>query len=181
MLIHLTGGWQIPASPLSAFSTATPFSSSCLCLTSTCSNWRWIIWDDIHKNKYALFKRHINKHASKHVTRTCALCSLRSSSCLACLRAALWTRRVSLALSSSSVSALWNSVVQKLMLEGSGNTTQTPTTSDGHDDTGVAALVGSSGKTLCFYWGTRCWVWLIQPMGLKIEGAQHRWNKKMLP
>ncbi len=49
-------------------------------------------------------------------------------------------------------------------------TTQTPTTSDGHDDTGVAALVGSSGKTLCFYWGTRCWVLLIQPMSLKIEG-----------
>lgn len=84
-------------------------------------------------------------------TQTCALCSLRSSSCLACLCTALCTRRVSLALSSSSVSALWKSVVQKLMLEGSGNTTQTPTTSDGHDDTGVAALVGSSGKTLRFY------------------------------
>lgn len=165
--------WHLPASPLRAFSTATPFSSSCLCFTSTCSNWRWIIWDDIHKNKYTSFKRQINKHASKHVTHTCALCSLRSSSCLACRRAALCTRRVSFAFSSSSVPALWNSVVDKLMLEGSGNTTQTPTTSDGHDDSGVAALVGRSGITLCFYWGTRCWGFLIQPMGLRVEEAQH--------
>lgn len=69
----LTGDWQIPASPRSAFSTATPFSSSCLCLTSTCSNWRWMIWDDIHKNKYALFKRHINKlQNTSHTPAPCA-------------------------------------------------------------------------------------------------------------
>lgn len=34
----------IPASPRSAFSTATPLSSSCLCFSSTCSSCRWIIY-----------------------------------------------------------------------------------------------------------------------------------------
>lgn len=35
---------MLPASPLNAFSTATPFSSSCLCFSSTCSNCLWMIW-----------------------------------------------------------------------------------------------------------------------------------------
>ena len=36
----------LPASPLSAFSTATPLSSSCLCFSSTCSNCLWMICAD---------------------------------------------------------------------------------------------------------------------------------------
>lgn len=34
----------LPASPLRAFSTATPLSSSCLCFSSTCSSCLWMIW-----------------------------------------------------------------------------------------------------------------------------------------
>lgn len=37
----------LPASPLNAFSTATPLSSSCLCFSSTCSSCLWMIWKDI--------------------------------------------------------------------------------------------------------------------------------------
>ena len=37
---------SLPASPLNAFSTATPLSSSCLCFSSTCSNCLWMIWTE---------------------------------------------------------------------------------------------------------------------------------------
>lgn len=89
----------------------------------------------------------------KH-TQTCARCSLFSSSCLACLRAALCTLRVSLASSSSSVPAFWKSVEEKLILEGSGNSTHTPTTSVEHDDFGVTTLSGLCDDLLRFYWAT---------------------------
>lgn len=48
LLIHHTtwDGQLLPASPLKAFSTATPLSSSCLCFSSTCSNCLWMIWMD---------------------------------------------------------------------------------------------------------------------------------------
>lgn len=79
---------------------------------------------------------------------TWALWSLFSCSCLACLRAALWTRRVIFASRSSSWSSrsLWNMASFTLKLDGSFGWTRTPKTSVGQEDDPSE----SWGETLSF-------------------------------
>lgn len=43
LCINMKVQMMLPASPLNAFSTATPLSSSCLCFSSTCSSCLWMI------------------------------------------------------------------------------------------------------------------------------------------
>lgn len=126
---------SVPASPLRAFSTITPLSSSCLCFSSTCCSCLWIIWNHIHiKSVFSLLPWPHSKLSSGRFTW--ALWSLFNCSCLACLWTALCTRLVIWMSRSPSSSSCppWNRVSLTLRLEGSFGWTRTPKISVGQED-----------------------------------------------